>query len=266
MSSGLLVGDSPASLAGGKRRSRHFRSPRATGVAPQCYGSGAPGRKFFEDIAATPELLSPSKCPGAEPGTHASSSFGSANQKTTWFSSVRTPVMLLKAKASSMMASTRTCPLPAAFVVKSPIYSTAPNGGTGSSVRKSANVVLGRRPSACRSRVSTPRLSSLGKTETVAAGFGIEVQFAMASEAGTRSKLNGLWSCAYAVWMTGTSVDSKPKAAMTVERMFELITDCLVFICLSCLGLVSVLFLWRVCFVPVHVRKRTGGLKPAMTA
>src|SRR5215470_4781671 len=87
-----------------------------------CYGSGAPGRKFFEDIAATPELLSPSKCPGAEPGTHCSSSFGSANQKTTWFSSIRTPVMLLKAKASSMMASTRTCPMPTAFVVKSPIY------------------------------------------------------------------------------------------------------------------------------------------------
>ena len=34
---------------------------------------------------------------------------------------------------------------------------------------------------------------------------------------------------------------SKPKAAMTVERMLELITDCLVFICFSCLGLVSVL-------------------------
>src|SRR4029077_7009993 len=88
----------------------------------QCYGSGAPGKKFFEDIAATPELLSPSKCPGAEPGTHCSSSFGSANQKTTWLSSIRQPVMLLKAKASSMRASARTCPMPAALVVKSPIY------------------------------------------------------------------------------------------------------------------------------------------------
>ena len=36
---------------------------------------------------------------------------------------------------------------------------------------------------------------------------------------------------------------------MTVERMFELITDCLVFICFSCLGLVSVLVFRRVyCF------------------
>src|SRR5215831_2105007 len=197
-------------------------------MAPQGYGSGAPGRKFFEDIAATPELLSPSKCPGAEPGTHCSSSFGSANQKTTWFSSVRIPVILLKANASLMMASTRTCPLPAAFVVKSPIYWTAPKGGTGSSVRKTANVVLDRRPEACKSSVSTPRLSSLGKTATVAAGFGIEVQPAIASEAGTRSKLNGLRSCACAVWITGTSVDSKPKAAITVARTFELITDCLV--------------------------------------
>src|SRR5881397_1733711 len=76
------------------------------------YGSGAPGRKFFEDIAATPDSPSPSKWPGAEPGTQSSSSFGSANQKTMWFRSVRTPVMLLNANASSMMASTRTDPLP----------------------------------------------------------------------------------------------------------------------------------------------------------
>jgi hypothetical protein len=69
-------------------------------------------------------------------------------------------------------------------------------------------------------------LSSLGKTATVAAGFGIEVQFAIASEAGTRSKLNGLWSCACAVWTTGTSVDSKPKAAMTVERIGSFIAAC----------------------------------------
>src|SRR5438874_131178 len=88
----------------------------------QCYGSGAPGREFLEDIAATPDWPSPSKCPGAEPGTQSSSSAGSANQKTVWFRSVRIPVMLLKAKASLMMASTRTCPLPAALVVKSPIY------------------------------------------------------------------------------------------------------------------------------------------------
>src|SRR6476620_1677615 len=118
----LFVGDCPASLAGGERRLRRVPLHAIVTDGAVGYVSGAPGRKFFEDIAATPELLSPSKCPGAEPGTHSSSSFGSANQKTTWFSSVRTPVMLLKAKASSMMASTRTCPLPAAFVVKSPIY------------------------------------------------------------------------------------------------------------------------------------------------
>src|SRR5213078_4215517 len=158
------------------------------------YGSGAPGRKFFEDIAATPESPSPSKCPGAEPGTQSSSSAGSANQNTTWFRSVRTPVMLLKAKASSMMASTRTDPLPAAFVVKSPIYSTAPKGGTGISVRKTANVVFGRRPSACKSSVSTPRMSSRGKTATVAAAFGR--QAAIGSEAGTRLNLDGLGPCA----------------------------------------------------------------------
>jgi len=38
------------------------------------------------------------------------------------FRSVRTPVMFVKAKASSTMASTRTDPVPAGFVVKSPIY------------------------------------------------------------------------------------------------------------------------------------------------
>ena len=54
---------------------------------------------------------------------------------------------------------------------------------------------------------------------------------------------------------------------MTVERMFELITDCLVFICFSCLGLVSVLvFPACLLFVPVHVVKREGRLKPTTTA
>src|SRR5436190_22512126 len=54
---------------------------------------------------------------------------------------------------------------------------------------------------------------------------------------------------------------------MTVERMFELITDCLVFICLSCLGLVSVL-VFPACLlvVPVHVRKRRGRVRPATIA
>ena len=54
---------------------------------------------------------------------------------------------------------------------------------------------------------------------------------------------------------------------MTVERMFELITDGLVFICFSCLGFVSVL-VFPACLlvVPVHVRKRGDPLKPATTA
>ena len=88
-------------------------------------------------------------------------------------------------------------------------------------------------------RIHAP-MSSLGKTATVAAGFGIEVQFAIASEAGTRSKLNGQ-SCACALWMTGTNVDSKPKAAMMVARTFELITDCLVCMGSFFLGLICVL-------------------------
>jgi hypothetical protein len=49
--------------------------------------------------------------------------------------------------------------------------------------------------------------------------------------------------------------------------MFELITDCLVFICFSCLGLVSVLvFPAGLLCVPVHVRKRGDPLKPATAA
>ncbi len=61
-----------------------------------------------------------------------------------------------------------------------------------------------------------------------------------------------------------SSIDSKPKAAMTVERMFELITDCLV-----CMGLCFLRFGFGFAgvfiVVPVHVRKRKGRLKPATT-
>lgn len=164
-------------------------------MARRCYGSGAPGRKFFDDIAATPDLPSPSKGPRGEPGTHSSSSAGEANQKTTWFRSIRTPVMLLKAKASSMMASMRTFPLPLSSVVKSPIYSTAPKGGTGISVRKTAKVVFGRRSSARNTSESTPSLSSLGKTVTCASACGR--QAAIASEAGTKSNSNlAAWAAA----------------------------------------------------------------------
>jgi hypothetical protein len=52
---------------------------------------------------------------------------------------------------------------------------------------------------------------------------------------------------------------------MTVERMFELITDCLV-----CMGFSFLRFGFgffrRLLFVPVHVLKRKGRLKPATTA
>jgi hypothetical protein len=50
--------------------------------------------------------------------------------------------------------------------------------------------------------------------------------------------------------------------AMTVERMFELVTDCLVCMVFCFLrfgfGFSGVLIV-----VPVHVRKRKGRLKPA---
>jgi hypothetical protein len=45
-----------------------------------------------------------------------------------------------------------------------------------------------------------------------------------------------------------------------------LITDCLVFICFSCLGLVSVLVFPASVVLPVHVLKRKGRLKPATIA
>src|SRR6059036_1307697 len=73
--------------------------------------------------------------------------------------------------------------------------------------------------------------------------------------------------CARAVSLTASSIDSKPKAAMTVERMFELVTDCLV-----CMGFSFLRFGLYFGFsgvfivVPVHVRKRKGRLKPATTA
>src|SRR5215467_943564 len=112
----------PCAVRGRERRLGGVPLHAIVTVGAVGYGSGAPGRKFFEDIAATPDSPSPSKCPGAEPGTQSSSSAGSANQNTMWFRSVRIPVMLLKAKASLMMASTRTDPLPAALVVKSAMY------------------------------------------------------------------------------------------------------------------------------------------------
>jgi hypothetical protein len=76
-------------------------------------------------------------------------------------------------------------------------------------------------------------------------------------------------ACACAVSLTASTIDSTPKAAMTVERMFELVTDCLV-----CMGFSFLRFgfpVFRFGFfgvfivVPVHVRKRKGRLKPATT-
>ncbi len=49
--------------------------------------------------------------------------------------------------------------------------------------------------------------------------------------------------------------------------MFELVTDCLVFMGFSCLRFGFCLgFFRRWLFVPVHVRKRKDRLKPATTA
>jgi hypothetical protein len=74
-----------------------------------------------------------------------------------------------------MIASTLSDPTPAEFVVKSPIYSTAPKGGVAkasSDVRKTANVVLGGKPFACNFSVSTPLVSSFRKTVTLAVASG----------------------------------------------------------------------------------------------
>jgi hypothetical protein len=138
-----------------------------------CYGRGAFGRKFFEDNTVAPAWLSPSKgVTGPPPGPkQTSSSFGSANHTTTWFRSLRTRVFPSNAKASSITASTRTDPLPAAFVVNSAIYSDAPKGNSASSVRKTVKLVLGGSRSAFKSRVSTPWSSSFGKTVIVADAF-----------------------------------------------------------------------------------------------
>ncbi len=61
-----------------------------------------------------------------------------------------------------------------------------------------------------------------------------------------------------------SSIDSKPKAAMTVERMFELITDCLV-----CMGSFFLRFGFGLSgvfvVVPVHVRKGKERVEPATT-
>ena len=122
------------------------------------YGSGAPRRKFFEDIAATPASSSPSKWVEADPGTQSSSSSGSANQKTMWFRSVRTPVNIVKCESliDDGIHADRTSARRIRGEV--PDILNRAEGGTGISVRKTAKVVLGRRPSACKSSVSTPRV------------------------------------------------------------------------------------------------------------
>jgi hypothetical protein len=66
-------------------------------------------------------------------------------------------------------------------------------------------------------RVSTPRMSSLGNTVTLAAGFGIEVQPAIASEAGTRSNLDGLRPCASGLCASAAArlkLNVKPRVAI----------------------------------------------------
>ena len=70
-----------------------------------------------------------------------------------------TPVMLLKAKASLMMASMQACTLACRIRCEfADILNRAEGRGTGIWVRKTAKVVLGRKPSACKSSVSTPRM------------------------------------------------------------------------------------------------------------
>ena len=55
---------------------------------------------------------------------------------------------------------------------------------------------------------------------------------------------------------------------MTVARMFELITDCLVCMGFSFLRFGFLVLVFPACllFVPVHVRKRKDRLKPATAA
>lgn len=116
-----------------------------------------------EDIAAGPACPSPSKGVTVIKPQAACACAGSANQKTRWSKSARTrvegvPTSVLT-KASAMIASTLSDPIPVAFVVKSPIYSTASKGAVAKAsdeVRKTANVVLGGRPCAFKFIVSTP--------------------------------------------------------------------------------------------------------------
>ena len=75
-------------------------------------------------------------------------------------------------------------------------------------------------------------------------------------------RLIGLCLCSLA---NCEPIKSTPKAAMTVARRFELVTDCLV-----CMGFSFLRFGFG-CFgvfivVPVHVRKRKERLKPATAA
>src|SRR5438093_9587401 len=81
-----------------------------------------------EDIAAGPACPSPSKGVIVVNPQAALACAGSANQKTKWSKSARTRVVptSVLTKASAMIASTLSDPMPAAFVVKSPIFSTDP--------------------------------------------------------------------------------------------------------------------------------------------
>jgi hypothetical protein len=175
-----------APVAPGVRIGRAFTG-RSSPVAPR------------EDIAAGPAFPSPSKGVTAVKPQAACAWAGSANQKTRWstFARTRVPLTTVLTKASAMMPSTLSDPMPAALVVKSAIYSTAPKGGVAKAsaeVRKTAKSVLVDSPRTSTCRVSTPRVSSLWSTVTFPVASGR--QLATAADAGTKRKLMVSSACA----------------------------------------------------------------------
>src|SRR5207248_746350 len=104
---------------------------RATGKLEQAsYGAGN-GSALAELKACTPALLSPSNgVTGLPAPRQKSSPSGSANQTPIRLRStrVRTPSTSVDEKASWTMSLKVLRPFPRPLVLKSPIYSAAPNG------------------------------------------------------------------------------------------------------------------------------------------
>ncbi len=154
----------------GPRPSR-WPHPRAGTTATAAGGQGSSTVPLLS--IWTPAEASPSNpVTGLAAPRQLSSSFGSANHMPTALRSVREPVALLNANASSTIAVNTLVPLPAPSVKTSPRYSAAPKGAPDCCSRNTVKAVRGLSFSTRIRKVSLPLASVVRATSTCACAFG----------------------------------------------------------------------------------------------